>query len=128
MMTNTLNPNTENLSLVTQIRATYFSLSLHGARTQSELLAREKQILEKEINMKKPKDEKKKEVGELREHYDFDYTKAKPNRFAEKFNGETVVVVLDPDVASAFPTAEAVNEALRLVMKLSAIPAVPPHG
>lgn len=35
----------------------------------------------------------------------------------------TNLVLLDSDVADAFPTAEAVNEALRLVLRLSAIPA-----
>lgn len=36
----------------------------------------------------------------------------------------TTLVLLDSDVADAFPTAEAVNEALRLVLRLSEIPAV----
>jgi len=35
---------------------------------------------------------------------------------------EAIMVVLEPEVAVAFPTAEAVNEALRLVMQLSKIP------
>ncbi len=33
------------------------------------------------------------------------------------------VVLLDPDVLEAFPTDEAVNEALRLVIRISGIPA-----
>jgi hypothetical protein len=33
------------------------------------------------------------------------------------------VVLLAEDVAEAFPTDEAVNEALRLVMKISEVPA-----
>jgi hypothetical protein len=36
----------------------------------------------------------------------------------------TNFVLLDPDVAKAFPDAKAVNAALRLVMQLSKIPAV----
>jgi hypothetical protein len=59
---------------------------------------------------------------ELQEHYDFDYSKAKPNRFAAQLSNETIMVVLEPEVAAAFPTTEAVNEALRLVMQLSKIP------
>jgi len=50
---------------------------------------------------------------ELRDEYDFDYTKAKPNRFAARLKPTVRSVVLDPDVATAFPTAEAVNAARR---------------
>ena len=73
--------------------------------------------------MKKQSDENSNPAEELREHYDFDYSKAKPNRFADKIGEDTMVVILDSDVASAFPTPESVNEALRLVIKLSTIPA-----
>ena len=50
--------------------------------------------------------------------YDFDYSKSKPNRFAELNSG--VTVVLDSDVAAVFTTSEAVNRALRAI--LSALP------
>jgi hypothetical protein len=72
--------------------------------------------------MKTPNDELGNGNNELREHYNFDYTKAKPNRFADQQSNEAIMVVLEPEVAVAFPTAEAVNEALRLVMQLSQIP------
>lgn len=55
------------------------------------------------------------ETDELTEHYDFDYSKAKPNRFAARLAQEQVMVVLDPDIAAIFPTSEAVNEALRVL-------------
>ncbi|MFN8489572.1 MAG: hypothetical protein U0350_18455 [Caldilineaceae bacterium] len=55
------------------------------------------------------------EDDELQAHYAFDYSKAKPNRFAERLTQESVMVVLDPDVAAVFPTSEAVNEALRVL-------------
>lgn len=48
--------------------------------------------------------------------YEFDYTKAKPNRFADKFDDEAVVVVLDPDVAAIFRTQEDVNKVLRALI------------
>ena len=57
-------------------------------------------------------------------HYDFDYSKAKPNRFAERINQESVIVVLDPDVADVFPTSESVNETLRTLM--TALQNMPP--
>lgn len=52
---------------------------------------------------------------ELNAHYDFDYSKAKPNRFAARLAQEQLMVVLDPDIAAIFPTSEAVNEALRVL-------------
>lgn len=55
------------------------------------------------------------ESNELSAHYDFDYSKAKPNRFAARLAQEQLMVVLDADVAAIFPTSEAVNEALRVL-------------
>lgn len=55
------------------------------------------------------------ETDELHEHYDFDYSKAKPNRFAARLTQEQLMVVIDPDMAVIFPTSEAVNEALRVL-------------
>ncbi|MDY7020505.1 MAG: hypothetical protein SWJ54_03965 [Cyanobacteriota bacterium] len=44
----------------------------------------------------------------------FDYKKAKPNRFATRSQAQKLtVVVLDEDVAEVFKTSEAVNQALR---------------
>ena len=64
--------------------------------------------------MKKQSDGVTVDSDELRPHYDFDYRMAKPNRFAARLSEETIVVVLDPDVAAVFNTSEAVNEALRV--------------
>ena len=59
--------------------------------------------------------EKNDERGEMKAHYDFDYSKAKPNRFAARLAQERLMVVLEPDIAAIFPTSEAVNEALRVL-------------
>ena len=48
-------------------------------------------------------------------------------KYAAAFNRGTNLVLLAPDVARAFPTEEAVNEALRLVMRLAELP-VPAAG
>jgi len=40
-------------------------------------------------------------------------------KYAERCQTNTNVVLLEPDVAEAFPSAEVVNEALRLVMQLA---------
>jgi hypothetical protein len=61
------------------------------------------------------------EVREMRPEYRFDYTQARPNRFASRMGRETVTVVLDPDVAAVFKTADSVNELLRSV--IAALPA-----
>lgn len=58
--------------------------------------------------------------GDMRREYRFDYRKARPNRFAARLKDGTVVVVLDPDVASVFRSSESVNALLRSV--ISALP------
>lgn len=57
------------------------------------------------------------ETGDLLPEYRFDYTKAKPNRFAAAANAEPTTVILDPDVAEVFTSAEAVNKALRAIIE-----------
>lgn len=54
----------------------------------------------------------KREAG-LRPEYAFDYSKARPNRFAGKGRKETVVVMLDPDVSAVFKDGASVNAVLR---------------
>ena len=52
----------------------------------------------------------------LRPEYHFDYTKAKPNRFAGRARPGSVAVLLDPDVARVFRSAESVNAVLRALV------------
>jgi uncharacterized protein len=54
---------------------------------------------------------------ELRPEYRFDYSKAKPNRFAKRMSAEAIAVVLDPDVAAVFKSSKAVNKLLRSVIE-----------
>ncbi len=56
--------------------------------------------------------------NDLLPEYHIDYRKARPNRFAGRFGKDTVVVVLDPDFSRVFKTAESVNAALRMVVRL----------
>jgi hypothetical protein len=58
--------------------------------------------------------------------YRFDYSKARPNRFARRKSAESVVVVLDPDVSRVFSTGQSVNTALRAL--IAAIPAEKPKA
>jgi hypothetical protein len=54
---------------------------------------------------------------ELMSEYNFDYQKAKPNRFAVRAGKPTPkVVVLDEDVAQVFTTPESVNKVLRALI------------
>lgn len=57
----------------------------------------------------------KRQTG-LRAEYRFDYSKAKPNRFAAEIKEGSIAVVLEPDVASVFESSEAVNQLLRSVI------------
>ena len=52
-------------------------------------------------------------TDELRDEYRFDYSKAKPNRFASRVDQSRLVVALDPDVSEVFTSPDAVNKALR---------------
>jgi len=42
-------------------------------------------------------------------------------KYAQRYREGTNLVLLAPDVAEAFPTAEAVNETLRLVLQLAQV-------
>lgn len=55
---------------------------------------------------------------ELLTEYQFDYQKAKPNRFATLGGKQLLkVAVLDKNVAQVFTTPEAVNKAIRALME-----------
>lgn len=57
-------------------------------------------------------------ADELRPEYDFSkLNDGVRGKYAERYHAGTNLVLLDPDVAEAFPTDEAVNEALRLLLR-----------
>ena len=57
---------------------------------------------------------------ELRPEYDFDYSKAIRGKYHKRlFEEGANIVVLEPDVAKAFNTSTAVNEALRALLDLT---------
>lgn len=47
---------------------------------------------------------------------------AEQGRYTERFRRGTNLVLLEPEIAAAFPDEQAVNEALRLVIELTRIP------
>ena len=53
---------------------------------------------------------------------EYDFRKMKGGvrgKYVERYRTGTNVVLLDPDVAQAFPTSDSVNEALRLLIQIS---------
>ena len=60
---------------------------------------------------------------EMQPEYDFDFTKAKPNRFAGRIAKDRLVVLLDPEVSKVFTDSESVNAVLRAL--ITALPKSP---
>jgi hypothetical protein len=60
-------------------------------------------------------------TDDLRPEYDLDnlLKDGVQGKYAERYQAGTNLVRLDPDVAEVFQDEESVNEALRLVMKLT---------
>jgi hypothetical protein len=52
----------------------------------------------------------------MRSEYQFDYSQARPNRFAAHMKRPVVAVVLEPDVASVFKSSAKVNAELRSII------------
>ena len=65
-----------------------------------------------------------KEKDDLRPEYDFSKLKGHVRgKYVERYREGTNLVLLDPDVAAAFPDAKAVNDALRLLIQHKHSPA-----
>ena len=47
----------------------------------------------------------------------YDFSNAVQGKYAQRFRDGSNVVILSPDVAEAFPSSEAVNEALRKLLE-----------
>jgi hypothetical protein len=59
-------------------------------------------------------------TDDMRTEYEFDYSKAVRGKYYRRLLKEGAnVVVLEPDVAKAFRSSAAVNEALRSLLKMS---------
>ena len=109
----------------TEMRFVDIGLSTSGAcswyRTRSEaiesaLLLRDARPAMSEDNMKKQSKRKARTSDQMRPEYDF--SKGVRGKHAARYASGTNVVVLAPDVASQFRTADDVNETLRAVARL----------
>src|SRR5204863_3876949 len=85
---------------------------------QFGLLARALRPQENEKLMKKTSHKRasKHRSRDLQPEYDFDYSKAKPNRFAGRIAKDQTVVLLDPEVSKVFNDSESVNAVLRALI------------
>ena len=71
--------------------------------------------MEKDNLMKKVESD---EENDLRPEYDFSQMKGGVRgKYVERYREGTNLVLLDPDVAAAYPDAKAVNDALRLLLQ-----------
>jgi hypothetical protein len=50
---------------------------------------------------------------------EYDFRQGTRGKYAKEYASGTNIVVLDPDVADAFPDSESVNEALRLLIRIA---------
>jgi hypothetical protein len=64
---------------------------------------------------------------EMRAEYNFDYAKGVRGKYYKRIQEEgTNVVLLDADVQKAFPNSEAVNDALRSILRAKRVRRNPP--
>ena len=49
---------------------------------------------------------------------EYDFSRARPNKYASRYKKGALVVTLDPEVAEVFPTAGDANEALRSLARV----------
>lgn len=67
--------------------------------------------------MKKTSSKKNRDNSDLLPEYKFDYSKMKPNKFAQRL-WKQKIVRLDPDVAKVFSNGKQVNDALRAIVNI----------
>ena len=93
-------------------------------RTVFESSVREGQLVARE-NLMKSNNNIQAEASplsddELRPEYDLSQLQGGVRgKYAQRYKQGTNLVLLDPDVADAFPTEDSVNEALRLLMRIA---------
>lgn len=59
------------------------------------------------------------ETDYLQPEYEFDYSKAKRNKYASVFKNQDCLVRIEPDIFQFFNSEEKVNNALRSLLDLS---------
>ncbi len=68
----------------------------------------------------------RKSAGDMRPEYDFASMKGGVRgKYVKKYRAGTNLVLLDPEVAEAFPTDAAVNQALRALLNITKVVRLP---
>ena len=57
------------------------------------------------------------DLEDMLPEYEFDYRKARPNRFAPGIEEGSLIVVLEPDIAQIFKTPDSVKHILRALIE-----------
>jgi hypothetical protein len=82
-----------------------------GLSALEKPLAKKRGFMKKEINELE---------GELRHEYDFSkMAGGARGKYVERYRAGTNLVLLEPDIAQAFPTDASVNDALRLLLQIA---------
>src|SRR5690349_12341681 len=80
---------------------------------ESSVLGTQMHVSENNMRAKNERSKSKPEVP------DYDFSTGVRGKYAARYAAGTNVVVLSPDVAEVFPDSEAVNEALRTLVRIS---------
>ena len=70
------------------------------------------------MSVKRTKADKSRDT--LRKQYDFG--KGERGRYLDRLGTKATTVVIEPDLAERFPTSDAVNRVLRMVVEIERIP------
>jgi hypothetical protein len=71
----------------------------------------------------------RKTVNDMRPEYDFASMKGGVRgKYAKRYRAGTNLILLDPELAKAFPTEAAVNDALRALLRLTESVRLPQQG
>ena len=93
----------------------WWCASRSGSRGRESLAPGKRRRMSDRTMSKIPRNGRR-DSSEIRPEYQFDYSRAKPNRFASRMNRPVVAVVLDSDVAAVFDSSAKVNAQLRSAM------------
>src|SRR5436305_1385874 len=119
MTRSTLRRSNAKSSSATQARTDSCWSVLPSVRVASESSAPAVRRRGSVETMKKTRtaDQSREPEQDMLPEYRFDYSKARPNRFAAQLKRGSRAVVLDPDVAAVFSTPESVNAVLRALIE-----------
>lgn len=81
--------------------------------SSSDQRAESNALSERNMSKTRPKTMRRRQAGVDDVLPEYDFSRARPNKYASRYAKGTLVVTLDPDVAAVFPGAREANDALR---------------